>query len=89
MGPAFNRRKRLMAPTNEKEPLQAHSACCCAGGALGALTRHLVDRSIEGHASGVFPWSTFTIDLSGCFVVGVVVAALVDRHHTPEWCASA
>ena len=35
--------------------------------------------------SVVFPWSTFTINLSGCFVVGAVVAALVDRHHTPEW----
>jgi fluoride exporter len=55
------------------------------GGALGALTRYLVDRSIEARASGVFPWSTFTINLSGCFVVGVVVAALVDRHHAPQW----
>jgi CrcB protein len=56
-----------------------------AGGALGALARYLVDRSIEARAFGLFPWSTFTINLSGCFVVGAVVAALVDRHHTPEW----
>ena len=56
-----------------------------AGGALGALTRYLVDRSIESRAAGLFPWSTFTINLSGCFIVGVLVAALVDRHHTPEW----
>ena len=55
------------------------------GGALGALTRYLVDRSIEAHASAVFPWSTFTINVSGCFVVGAVVAALVDRHQAPEW----
>jgi CrcB protein len=33
----------------------------------------------------VFPWSTFTINVTGCLVVGAVVAALVDRHHTPEW----
>jgi CrcB protein len=56
-----------------------------AGGALGALARYLVDRAIEARAFGLFPWSTFTINLSGCFVVGAVVAALVDRHHTPEW----
>ena len=56
-----------------------------AGGALGALARYLLDRSIEARAFGLFPWSTFTINLSGCFVVGAVVAALVDRHHTPEW----
>src|SRR3954451_4405066 len=55
-----------------------------AGGALGALTRYLVDRSLEARASGVFPWSTFTINLSGCFIVGVVVAALVDRHNAPQ-----
>jgi len=56
-----------------------------AGGALGALARYVVDRSIEARAFGLFPSSTFTINLSGCFVVGAVVAALVDRHHTPEW----
>ena len=56
-----------------------------AGGALGALARYLVDRSIEARAFSLFPWSTFTINLSGCFVVGAVVAALVDRHDTPEW----
>ena len=56
-----------------------------AGDGLGALTRYLADRSIETRASGLFPWSTFTINLSGCFVVGVVIAALVDRHQTPEW----
>jgi len=56
-----------------------------AGGALGALTRYVVDRSIEARTFGLFPWSTFAINLSGCFVVGAVVAALVDRHHTPEW----
>ena len=56
-----------------------------AGGALGALTRYLVDRSIEARAFGLFPWSTFTINITGCLVVGAVVAALVDRHDTPEW----
>jgi fluoride exporter len=25
------------------------------------------------------------VNLSGCFLVGMVVSALVDRHHTPEW----
>ena len=55
------------------------------GGALGALTRYVVDRSIEAREFGVFPWSTFMINVSGCFLVGVVVAALVDRHNAPAW----
>jgi CrcB protein len=55
------------------------------GGAIGALSRYLVDRAIEAREFGVFPWSTFTINVSGCLLVGVVVAALVDRHHAPAW----
>jgi CrcB protein len=55
------------------------------GGALGALGRYLADRAIERHEVGLFPWSTFTINVSGSFIVGGVIGALVDRHHTPAW----
>ena len=54
-------------------------------GALGALSRYAADRLIEHHVATVFPWSTFVINVTGCFAVGVVTAALVDRHHGPEW----
>ena len=53
------------------------------GGALGALARYGVDGLIERRTFSVFPWSTFAINVSGCFVAGAVVAALVDRHHLP------
>jgi fluoride exporter len=55
------------------------------GGAAGALARYAGDRLIEHHLFTVFPWSTFAINLSGCLLAGAVVAALVDRHHAPEW----
>jgi CrcB protein len=55
------------------------------GGALGALTRYGTDRLIEHRLSGAFPWSTFLINVSGCFLAGLVVAAVVDRHHEPSW----
>lgn len=55
------------------------------GGALGALARYSLDRLIERRSFSVFPWSTFTINVSGCLLVGCAVAALVDRHHTPAW----
>jgi CrcB protein len=55
------------------------------GGAAGALARYVADRLIEHHLFTVFPWSTFAINLSGCLLAGAVVAALVDRHHAPEW----
>jgi CrcB protein len=55
------------------------------GGALGASARYGLDRLIEQRSNAVFPWSTFTINVTGCFVMGVVTAALVDRHHLPAW----
>ena len=55
------------------------------GGALGAVARYGLDRLIERRTFGLFPWSTFAINASGCVVIGVVIAALVDRHHTPAW----
>jgi fluoride exporter len=55
------------------------------GGALGATARYLLDRVIEQRTFSVFPWATFTINLSGCFLIGFVAQALVDRHHLPAW----
>jgi CrcB protein len=55
------------------------------GGALGASARYGLDRLIERRTTSVFPWSTFTINVTGCFVLGLVTAALVDRHHLPAW----
>jgi CrcB protein len=55
------------------------------GGALGAFTRYAADRLIERHLTGTFPWSTFLINISGCFLAGLVVVAVVDRHHEPSW----
>jgi CrcB protein len=55
------------------------------GGAVGAIARYVVDRFIEAREFAVFPWSTFAINVSGCFMVGVVITTLVDRHHVPAW----
>jgi CrcB protein len=55
------------------------------GGALGALARYGIDRLFSRRFGGVFPWDTFAINVSGCFLAGVVIAAVVDRHHAPSW----
>jgi CrcB protein len=55
------------------------------GGAFGSLARYGLDRLIERRSFALFPWSTFTINLSGCLLIGVLVATLVDRHETPAW----
>ena len=53
------------------------------GGAAGATARYGLDRLIERRTVALFPWSTFTINVTGCFVIGALVAALVDRQHAP------
>jgi CrcB protein len=55
------------------------------GGALGASARYLLDHAIEQRSFSIFPWATFTINVTGCFLIGVITAALVDRHHLPAW----
>lgn len=55
------------------------------GGALGASARYGLDRLIERSSNAVYPWSTFTINVTGCFLIGLISATLVDRHHLPAW----
>jgi fluoride exporter len=55
------------------------------GGALGAAARYSLDRFIEQRSESIFPWSVFTINVTGCFLVGLLTETLVDRHHLPAW----
>jgi CrcB protein len=46
-----------------------------AGAAVGAPLRFATDRIVQSrHATG-FPWGTFTVNVVGSFVLGVVVGA--------------
>jgi fluoride exporter len=74
-----------MAPTNERSLAVLLVIAVGLGGAAGALARYGLDRLIEHHVMTVFPWSTFTINITGCFLAGLAVAALVDRHDLPAW----
>ncbi len=42
------------------------------GGAIGAPTRYLVDGWVQDRVSGVFPWGTFVINVSGSLLLGIV-----------------
>jgi len=55
------------------------------GGALGAVSRYGLDRVIEQRSESSFPWSTFVINVTGCLLVGFLIAALVDRRSAPGW----
>jgi fluoride exporter len=45
------------------------------GAAVGAPLRYLVDRAVQGRHDTVFPWGTMTVNIAGCLVLGLLVAA--------------
>lgn len=50
-------------------------AAVSAGGVIGALGRYAVV-SAWPHAAGGFPWGTLLVNVSGCFLIGVLTAAV-------------
>jgi CrcB protein len=55
------------------------------GGSLGAVSRYGIGEFVERRVVSVFPWDIFVVNVTGCLAAGILVSAVVDRHHTPEW----
>lgn len=47
-----------------------------AGAMVGAPLRYLTDRTVQSRHDTVFPWGTFTINVVGCLVLGLVTGAV-------------
>ncbi|MCP4629704.1 MAG: fluoride efflux transporter CrcB, partial [bacterium] len=41
-----------------------------AGGAIGALLRYGLAGLVQNHVSGIFPWGTLAVNLTGSFLIG-------------------
>lgn len=54
-----------------------------AGGALGALGRYGLSLALPTQADG-FPWATFTANVSGCLLIGVLMVILTDVSRHPH-----
>lgn len=52
-------------------------AVIAAGGALGALSRYGLAQLWPVPAGG-FPWATFTTNVIGCFLIGVLMVVITD-----------
>jgi CrcB protein len=50
-----------------------------AGGALGAVSRYLLQGWVQDLAGGRFPWGTLVVNVSGSFLLGIVFALSMDR----------
>jgi CrcB protein len=54
------------------------------GGCVGGLVRYLASTDWLPQ-SGLFPWSTFAVNIAGAFVLAVLVVVVTDVHHAPTY----
>jgi CrcB protein len=56
------------------------------GGGLGSMLRYLVGGYASGRMNARFPYGTFLVNCTGCFLIGLVVAILAERTDlSPNW----
>ncbi|MFF1302332.1 fluoride efflux transporter CrcB [Streptomyces sp. NPDC058307] len=46
------------------------------GAMVGAPLRYLTDRAVQSRHDSVFPWGTFTVNVTGCLVLGLLTGAV-------------
>jgi fluoride exporter len=54
------------------------------GGALGSLARWAAAEALPASPGG-WPWATLLVNLTGCFLLGVLLAVLAARPPEPAW----
>src|SRR5690242_3222108 len=56
------------------------------GGALGAIARYQVATVIQQRLTVGFPYGTFVVNISGCFIMGLATIVLTERLVVhPNW----
>jgi len=59
-------------------------ALAALGGVLGALARWGVATALP-HPSGGWPWATLLVNVTGCLLIGVLLAVLLARFPSSPW----
>lgn len=67
---------RPARPPRRLRPLAVDLAAVGAGGALGSTARYLVELAVPTVPG--FPWPTFTVNIVGSFVLGLLMVYLLD-----------
>jgi CrcB protein len=49
------------------------------GGFVGAVSRYQLDSLITRHNRSTFPWGTLVVNLSGCFLLGLLFTLSTER----------
>ena len=53
------------------------------GSGLGGMARYLVGAWVMARFSSGFPWGTFAVNVSGCFLLGLLLTILSERAAAP------
>ena len=56
-----------------------------AGGAVGSLARYVAGTAIMSRFGGRFPLGTLLVNVSGCFLIGVIMTLLAQKAPHPNW----
>ena len=54
------------------------------GAAIGAPLRYLGDRAIQARHDTVFPWGTFTVNVVGSLILGMITGAVAAGGASPQ-----
>lgn len=55
------------------------------GAALGGVARYLTVSMLTERLASRFPWGTFTVNITGCFLIGLISTFLAERSASPVW----
>jgi CrcB protein len=56
------------------------------GGGVGAVARYAAASAIMTRTGGRFPLGTFLVNVSGCFLIGLLMTLLTERYNLdPHW----
>lgn len=55
-----------------------------AGGAFGAAARYVVGGWLADRLGPAFPWHTFVVNITGAFLLGVLMALSIERGLVPQ-----
>jgi CrcB protein len=56
-----------------------------AGAAVGGLGRYLLYEAFKARLPERFWFGTVIVNLTGCFLIGVVMTILINRNANPNW----
>src|SRR5690349_7163798 len=55
-------------------------------GGAGSLARYLTGTAISTRLGARFPWGTLVVNVTGCFLIGLMMTLLTDRRQPhPNW----